>query len=196
MPAAEQPSTGHADLQALLALGDADFVREAYRAVLLREPDEAGLATYLSWVRAGADKGALVAALARSDEGRMQAVPLAGLAELVAAHTERPRSLAQRIAGRLLAPFRPAPQEPLLRHLRALDNRLYRIEGQLAEQAAAAARLEARLQQALARLPEPPEPAQHRSNPGTPLPRLAPPRAARLLRGLHRALQLRTAPRA
>ena len=182
--------------QALLALGDEDFVRQAYLLVLGREADPGGLDNYLVAVRSGADKAQLVSQLALSDEGRQRHVNVPGLDKLVQAQPLMGAPpLPQRVMRRLLGPLRGPSQEPLERALRAIDNRLYRMEKTLAQQNTSMAALAEQL-------------AQLRANPvqglqaaapsvaslgaQAPVPRQAPPRVEQLYRSLLRMWARRT----
>lgn len=86
-PAAKAPYVqlqAHADgdissLEQLLALDGEDFVRRAYKKILLREADGSGLATYLNLLRSGKGKPAVVRSLALSEEGRSKGAQLLGL---------------------------------------------------------------------------------------------------------------------
>lgn len=67
-------------LAELLSFSDLDFIENAYRAVLRRTPDEAGLADHLSRMRNGqASKVEILAALRWSPEGEKQGVHVDGL---------------------------------------------------------------------------------------------------------------------
>jgi hypothetical protein len=121
-------SAGVGSVAALLALNDLAFVQAAYRLVLGREADEVGLAAYVTQVRQGEDKALIVARLAQSDEGQQRRIKLDGLADLLRSHTRLQRPWPTRVLrGVSRALVRPA-NEPLERTLRALDNRLYRLE--------------------------------------------------------------------
>lgn len=64
----------------LLGFHDETFVRNAYKAILRREPDDAGLAQYLGNLRSGYySKIDILASLRFSPEGRIANVPIAGL---------------------------------------------------------------------------------------------------------------------
>ncbi len=67
----------------LLGFDGADFVRAAYRSVLGREADPAGLRDYATRLAAGAPKQQLIADLRCDPEGQAFNAPLAGLDELV-----------------------------------------------------------------------------------------------------------------
>jgi O-antigen chain-terminating methyltransferase len=68
----------------LLKYHDRDFVRNAYRAILLREPDAAGLDHYLESLRRGqAEKIDVLESLRDSTEGQRNSVQVDGLAWLL-----------------------------------------------------------------------------------------------------------------
>ncbi len=176
-------------VQTLLALGDEDFVRQAYRLVLGREADSGGLDNYLSSVRSGANKADLVAQLALSVEGRQRHATVPGLDALVNVHRIRPVPVIQRVLRRLLQPFRGPSTEPLERALRVIDNRLYRMEQTLAEQrdsVAALAHQLAQLQTASSRATQPAGPVAPSANTQGQMPRQAPPRVEQIYRELVR----------
>ncbi|AHE56572.1 hypothetical protein NX02_24825 [Sphingomonas sanxanigenens DSM 19645 = NX02] len=67
----------------LMALDGEDFVRMAYRKLLLREADEGGVQTYLKALGAGRSKAAIIYSLSLSAEGRAADANLVGLDGLV-----------------------------------------------------------------------------------------------------------------
>jgi len=70
-------------LEEFLSYHDEDFVRTAYRAVLRREPDSAGLSHHLSQLRQGAiDKTQLIASFKCSPEGQAAGVDVTGLSPI------------------------------------------------------------------------------------------------------------------
>ena len=70
----------HYQLGDLLGFHDEAFVRNAYRVILKRDPDDAGLATYLRQLRSGRySKIDIVSSLRFSPEGRNANVQIAGL---------------------------------------------------------------------------------------------------------------------
>ena len=179
--------------QALLALGDEEFVRQAYLLVLGREADPGGLDNCLVAVRSGADKAQLVAQLALSDEGRQRHTTVPGLATLLQALPPMgPTPLMQRVMRRLLAPLRGPSQEPLERALRAIDNRLYRMEQTLAQQHTSMAALAEQLAQLRANPLSPAAAGVENLGPEAPVPHQAPPRVEQLYRSLQRMLARRT----
>jgi hypothetical protein len=121
-------SEAESALPALLALDDTEFVQQAYRLLLGRDSDEVGLGHYVQRLRDGEDKRRLIADLASSDEGRQRSQRLAGLADLVRAHAERPQPWPERAARALLRRLGAPGREPVERALRRADNRLYRME--------------------------------------------------------------------
>jgi hypothetical protein len=72
-----------ADLKTLLTLDGAAFVRAAYRAVLGREADPPGEASYVAQLRDGRSKVVLLADMARSPEGQQNGAVVAGLRRAV-----------------------------------------------------------------------------------------------------------------
>ncbi|MBY8823041.1 glycosyltransferase [Sphingomonas colocasiae] len=68
----------------LMAIDGSDFVREAYRKLLLREADEGGLQTYMKALRGGRSKAAVIYSLRTSAEGRAADANLVGLEDLLA----------------------------------------------------------------------------------------------------------------
>ncbi|GAW42082.1 Glycosyl transferases group 1 [Brevundimonas sp. SH203] len=85
----------HADgdissLEQLFALDGEDFVRRAYKKILLREADGGGLATYLNLLRSGKGKPAVVRSLALSEEGRSKGSQLFGLQPFLDSTPDRP----------------------------------------------------------------------------------------------------------
>jgi hypothetical protein len=67
----------------LLALHGTPFVKAAYRTVLGREADPAGLAHYVELLRSGYSRSHILAALAGSPEARSSGQDLPGLQQLV-----------------------------------------------------------------------------------------------------------------
>lgn len=67
----------------LLTLCDVDFVSAAYSGVLHRPPDPEGLQYYVSRLRTGEAKGALLAQIATSSEARSRGTDLSGLDEFL-----------------------------------------------------------------------------------------------------------------
>ena len=64
----------------LLKYHDRDFVKNSYRAILKREPDEAGFRHNLELLRSGAfNKIDILKSLRYSDEGKLNGVNIAGL---------------------------------------------------------------------------------------------------------------------
>jgi SAM-dependent methyltransferase len=67
-------------LYELLKYYDREFIENAYRAILKREPDQSGLARYLEHLRAGRlDRVDILASLRSSVEGRARGVEVEGL---------------------------------------------------------------------------------------------------------------------
>ncbi|MDQ3254925.1 MAG: DUF4214 domain-containing protein, partial [Acidobacteriota bacterium] len=70
----------HYHINDLLPYHDTAFVRNAYRAILKREPDDAGCAQQLGFLRSGRfDKIDILSSLRRSPEGRKRNVRIDGL---------------------------------------------------------------------------------------------------------------------
>lgn len=180
----------------LLTLEDEPFVWAAYQRVLGREPDPAGLSGYLAQVRSGVDKAQIVAVMAASDEGRQHRAALTGLAPLVQRHLPRPRAglvrAWQGLLRALIAPSREAGE----RKLRAMDNRLYRLERALHAQSELAQRTRediAQMKIMVEALPQSASWDQATPSSGTPLPPArirvghhVPPRVDQLLREMQR----------
>src|SRR5215813_8931201 len=80
-PAFQISSDNHYHVDDLLKFHGEDFVRNAYRALLLREPDAAGLAQHLQTLSSGRfNKIDVLASLHNSPEGRRSNVTVEGLA--------------------------------------------------------------------------------------------------------------------
>lgn len=184
------------DVQSLLALGDEAFVRQAYLLLLGREADEGGLDNYLARVRSGDHKARLLVQLALSDEGRQRHVKVPGIDALIAEHAVRPVPLVQRVVRKLLRPLRGPSQEPLEQSMRAIDNRLYRMEQLLVEHNAALAAVAEQLAQlplhgGTASLAQRRGTGAASANHQAPPARQTPPRADHLYRRLARMLARR-----
>lgn len=85
-PAAPAPTPAAPRTQSvadLLLLNGAAFVEGAYRAILLRPPEQAGLSHHLYLMENGASKTDVLVALAKSEEGTMCNSHVEGLDELV-----------------------------------------------------------------------------------------------------------------
>jgi len=107
----------------LITLDDEQFVLQAYRAVLGREPDPMGYDDFVAQVRRGVSKERIVAVMATSEEGVAAASRLHGLAELARQYRPRSAGLLSRFGRRLLS----LAIEPVERQLRVMDNRLARL---------------------------------------------------------------------
>jgi hypothetical protein len=81
-----QPARKVEHAAALLALHGTPFVKTAYRAVLGREADPAGLAHYVDLLRSGYSRSHVLAALADSPEARASGPDVPGLQQLVRAY--------------------------------------------------------------------------------------------------------------
>ena len=98
--AEDLPKKGRYHATDFLAFHDEDFVRQAYRRILGREPDRDGASRYLAKIRAG--ELARIEVLGRirfSTEGRAAGVPVAGLALPFALRTARRVPLIGRVIG-------------------------------------------------------------------------------------------------
>lgn len=183
----------------LLALHDVGFVQAAYRLLLGREADDSGLASFVGQVRQGDDKAQVLWRLAQSDEGRQHQTQLDGLDELLRNCAPRSRPFAVRLLQRLgRGMLRPA-NEPLERMLRVLDNRLYRIERALDQQAGELNQLRDAAAQIAISI-EAVKSQQAAPSAGGPVaagaaattwPRQVPPRLEQVMQGLRRALNRR-----
>jgi O-antigen chain-terminating methyltransferase len=94
---AKQPRYRLADF---LAYHDEDFVRQAYRRILGREPDREGASRYLAKIRAGAlSRIEVLGRIRYSAEGRAAGVPISGLAAPFAMRSMRRVPVVGRLAG-------------------------------------------------------------------------------------------------
>ena len=66
-------------LHELLRFDDMQFVTNAFRGILQREPDDAGLDGYVTYLRNGGSKEYMLADLLMSDEGQSRGVTIHGL---------------------------------------------------------------------------------------------------------------------
>lgn len=113
------------NLAQLLALDDAAFVVGAYRGVLLREPDPVGFDDFVTQIRLGVAKERVIVAMALSEEGRAAQSSLPGLEALCRRYPLQPASgPLSSLARRLRGPV----SEQLASQVRALDNRLSRLQ--------------------------------------------------------------------
>jgi hypothetical protein len=119
-----------ATLQDLLKLHDEDFVRSAYLTILGRSADPEGLDHYLTQVRAGTNRAAIIADLAESTEGKRNGTQLIGLENVIAKYGSGARS----IWARLFKLIRTGRIQSTERQFRIIENRLYVFEQQLAHQ--------------------------------------------------------------
>lgn len=108
----QQPLTNLADFMALAPL---EFIDQAYRTLLGREPDPAGRSHFLMALCTGVlDKAEILDALSKSPEGAGQGVVIAGLQK----HLQRSRFLAGfPFVGRVLRLIRRIEQMPVLGQL-------------------------------------------------------------------------------
>lgn len=83
----------------LMAVDGGDFVRAAYRKLLLREADEGGFQTYLKVLRSGCSKAAVIYSLSISPEGRSADANLVGLENLLARQRKLRRWPVRKLLG-------------------------------------------------------------------------------------------------
>jgi Domain of unknown function (DUF4214) len=140
------PAAPARTIEALLKLHDEAFVVKAYEVILGRAPDPRGLNNYLTQVRAGNDKVRILDELVQSPEGRMKSRAGPGLGEAIVEY----RKQAGSFWGRLYRGLTGTANEPIERHLRVIDNRLYLVEQDLAQQTAQLAELRILVLQMLA----------------------------------------------
>lgn len=105
-------------IETILRLYDTDFLREAYRTILGRDPDINGQASYLAHLRSGGSRRLVLAALYFSGEGRNRG---AGI-EKVGRALGRYRWLRWPLLGRVLAHL---DHGRISRNLRAIENTIY-----------------------------------------------------------------------
>jgi hypothetical protein len=115
-------------VEALLRFNDYDFVHCAYLSLLGRPADPEGLANYVAHVRAGADRLALIHALATSPEGSLlDPARLPGLTEALRDFgRERTSFISRFLAGPITHALRP-----LLARTEVCEYRLGKLEQQL-----------------------------------------------------------------
>jgi hypothetical protein len=108
-------------LSELLALPDLDFVQCAYWTVLGRGADPIGATKYVTQVRAGGSKLAVLDQLSRSAEGRAHGAQLQGLRQLLAQY----RRVRWIFVGRVFAHIHGLERDTHeIRRLRALENQV------------------------------------------------------------------------
>jgi FkbM family methyltransferase len=109
----------------LLKFNDSDFVQCAYLSLLGRPVDSEGLRTYLTHVRAGADRLDLIRALATSPEGsQLDPDRLSGLREALRnMEGSRPTFISRLITGPVTRALRP-----LLARVDVCDYRIGKLE--------------------------------------------------------------------
>ncbi len=90
---------GRAGLEGLLAGTDEQFVRNAYRRLLGREPDPEGFGACLEQLRAGSTRARILGGIARSPESVARAGAAGGLGELVHAAEARDREITWPVAS-------------------------------------------------------------------------------------------------
>ncbi len=107
-------------VEMLLALHDQQFVQCAYRTLLGRPADVAGLENYLGEMRNGVSKPQIVVELSSSAEGRQRTHRLPGLDSFIEGHARRRSSLMSRLLKRLGG----TSAESIEQQFRAADFRL------------------------------------------------------------------------
>ncbi len=127
--APELEARPHYDLDDLLAFNDETFVRNAYRAILKREPDDAGFAKYLESLRDGRhSKVDILSSMRFSPEGHLRDVKVNGLkrSPLVRRVYNVPLLgyLIELLVGIIRLPALMKDQRRLEAHLAARDERL------------------------------------------------------------------------
>jgi len=75
-----------------MVFDDIDFVNNAYRGILQREPDEAGLDDYVASLRSGGSKEVILKALCQSEEAKKIGVFVGGFNDEVASTNELSRN--------------------------------------------------------------------------------------------------------
>jgi O-antigen chain-terminating methyltransferase len=71
------------NVEDLVGLNDRQFIDFAYRAILLRPPDQDGFSTYLSHLRSGTSKEEILYILRESAEGRVAGITVKGLSRRI-----------------------------------------------------------------------------------------------------------------
>ena len=116
--------TGSFEAEALLRLQDRAFVRQAYAALLGRQPDHDGLAYYTERIRQGVRKERVLHELASSPEARIPSETLFAVEAILRAERERERpGLLPRVFRRLLS----HALEPMMAKLRIVENLAWRV---------------------------------------------------------------------
>lgn len=111
-------------LSDLLILDDEQFVREAYKILLGRKGDPAGVSHYTDAIRRGTSKFKILASLRRSPEGRKHAAPIDGLNAAIRRYTLANMPL----LGWALRPLlRTEIERPLERQVRQIASQIGRV---------------------------------------------------------------------
>lgn len=113
------------DVHQLCMYDDEDFVRFAYRAILLRDPDDGGLDHYLRCLRGGATKTNILWQIKSSKEGASRGVHIPGLKAAARIDQIFRLPIVGGLATSLMAIF---TARLILQDLRVLENRLARVE--------------------------------------------------------------------
>jgi hypothetical protein len=111
------------NLEALLLCHDRQFVQQAYRALLGRQTDPAGLDYYTGLLRTGISKKRILAGLRLSTEGKAFAANIPGLYTAIQIYQWSKIPL----LGKLILWACSEDDSPSERVLRALENKLYRL---------------------------------------------------------------------
>ena len=130
----EGPALGEAVVADLSSLGliadDEQFLKEAYRLILGREPDMAGFLHHRESMRSGVPRELIIHRLVKSDEGRRLGRKVAGLSGLRSLPGKfrywtgsGKRSLGHKFTGKLRAYVREVLQMPRMERIeRTLDS--------------------------------------------------------------------------
>jgi hypothetical protein len=123
MPSSPCLDSNNAQLDDLLAMYDAEFVREAYRLLLGRVPEPQGLDHYLGLVRQGFDKRHILMGIYSSPECKIRLATQPSLRRFFPGH---PAWLWPYIGYFLRQLDAWRSRAEVLRRLRIIDNDLYR----------------------------------------------------------------------
>lgn len=114
-----------ANLEELVRLWDEDFVDCAYKTLLGRRPDPAGLGHYLNLVRSGESKTSVLWRLCESGEGAKRRAELPGLRSAIQWY----RRVNGPLTGWFWRLFREADRNSgLHRRVRRLENEVFRLD--------------------------------------------------------------------
>jgi O-antigen chain-terminating methyltransferase len=105
---------------------DEDFVRNAYRAILKRDPDPEGRRHYLSLLRSGAlSKRGILSRLRYSPEGRTANVEVTGLRSTYVLDTARRLPIVGYLVSMIWAALRLPRMAQDIRHTQAMSNKTH-----------------------------------------------------------------------